>query len=187
MKRSEAPVAIITGGTRGIGLGIAKALAREGYALCLNGLRDAARVEAVLKEVGNEERVRYVQGDIGTAEGRAAILEFCRAAFARLDLMVNNAGIAPASRVDLLDGTEFRSRNGGESERGLLPEPGSGQVADRGKEERSGTCSCDRQYIFDFRLRSFHEPGGILRSQGRFEYDDQTFRRLFGPVRDKCI
>jgi len=106
MKRSESPVAIITGGTRGIGLGIARALAGEGFALCLNGLRSAGEVEAVLRELGSEEKVRYVQADIGTAEGRAGILDSCLDAFGRLDLLVNNAGIAPPRRVELLDGTE---------------------------------------------------------------------------------
>ncbi len=102
----EARVAIITGGTRGIGLGIARGLAGEGFALCLNGVRPADQVEAVLAEFREVTGVVYVSADVGTAAGRSRLLAGCREGFGRLDLLVNNAGVAPRTRVDLLDATE---------------------------------------------------------------------------------
>jgi NAD(P)-dependent dehydrogenase (short-subunit alcohol dehydrogenase family) len=102
----EKRVAIITGGTRGIGLGIARGLAAEGFALCLNGVRPPDQVEGVLAEFKGVTEVRYVSADVGTAEGRSRLLAGCREAFGRLDMLVNNAGVAPKTRVDLLDATE---------------------------------------------------------------------------------
>jgi 3-oxoacyl-[acyl-carrier protein] reductase len=102
----EKPVALITGGTRGIGAGIARALAAEGFALCLNGRRSEREVAPFLAEIKKQAPVAYVAADIGSAPGREAVLAACRAAFGRLDLLVNNAGVAPAKRVDLLDATE---------------------------------------------------------------------------------
>ncbi len=104
--REDRPVAIITGGTRGIGLGIARALAGENYALCLNGLRPADKVSGVLKQLGGKTAVVYVPADVGTGEGRERIINECRKAFGRLDMLVNNAGIAPRVRADLLEVSE---------------------------------------------------------------------------------
>jgi 3-oxoacyl-[acyl-carrier protein] reductase len=98
--------AIVTGGTRGIGLGIARALAAEGFALCLNGRRDEAQVAAVLSELRVRTDAVYAAGDIGSAAGRAATIAACRKAFGRIDMLVNNAGAAPKVRADLLDASE---------------------------------------------------------------------------------
>ncbi|HAK96896.1 MAG TPA: 3-ketoacyl-ACP reductase [Planctomycetes bacterium] len=98
--------AIVTGGTRGIGLGIARALAAEGFSLCLNGVRDESKVAEALGELRRTTDVVYAAADIGTAEGRARVIEACRRAFGRLDMLVNNAGVAPAVRADLLDASE---------------------------------------------------------------------------------
>jgi NAD(P)-dependent dehydrogenase (short-subunit alcohol dehydrogenase family) len=97
-------VALVTGGTRGIGLGVARALAAEGFDLALGGLREEAQVAGVLAELraaGGE--VRYVQADIASREDRARLVASVRAAFGRLNLLVNNAGVAPAVRADLLE------------------------------------------------------------------------------------
>jgi NAD(P)-dependent dehydrogenase (short-subunit alcohol dehydrogenase family) len=98
--------AIVTGGTRGIGLGIARALAVEGFALCLNGLRDEALVADVLSELRARTEVVYASGDIGSDAGRARVIGACRDAFGRIDMLVNNAGAAPKARLDLLDASE---------------------------------------------------------------------------------
>ena len=95
--------ALVTGGSRGIGLGIAERLAREGYDLAINGVRPEAAVAeslARLRELGAQ--VVYAPGDVGTATGRAALLE--RTAWlGPLNLLVNNAGVAPKERRDLLE------------------------------------------------------------------------------------
>ena len=100
-------VALITGGTRGIGLGIAEALAREGFDLALCGRRPAEAVEdslAALRDLGSE--VFYVVADVSDAAARQALLEAVRERFGRLHVLVNNAGVAPKERRDVLDATE---------------------------------------------------------------------------------
>jgi NAD(P)-dependent dehydrogenase (short-subunit alcohol dehydrogenase family) len=100
------PVALVTGGTRGIGLGIARALAREGWNLVLNGMRPAADVEEVVAELralGSE--VAYSAADIGS-RARSAFVEGVRTRYGAVNALVNNAGRAPRVRADLLDATE---------------------------------------------------------------------------------
>ena len=100
-------VAFITGSSRGIGLGIAEHLAKKGYDLAINGIRDEAAVSEVLaqlRELGAE--VIYCQGSIAVSEERAAMLAQIKEHFGRLNLLVNNAGIAPGIRADILEATE---------------------------------------------------------------------------------
>jgi len=100
-------VALITGGTRGIGLGIAQQLALIGYNLALNGIREEKQVQPVLdsiKQIGVE--AIYCQGDLGISNDRFQIVERVKEAYGRLDVLVNNAGIAPKERNDILETTE---------------------------------------------------------------------------------
>jgi 3-oxoacyl-[acyl-carrier protein] reductase len=106
MRGRAGRVALVTGGTRGIGLGIARALAAEGFALALNGVRPEAGVREVLEELGGRTEVLYCRGDVSTAEARTAVLGRVREAFGALHLLVNNAGVAPKERRDLLEATE---------------------------------------------------------------------------------
>ena len=105
------PVALITGSSRGIGRGIALALARAGrHELVINfaGNEEAAREcrEMCVAESEGTLRVKIVQGDISLAGDRARMVEFVRAEFGRLDLLVNNAGVAPHVRADILEADE---------------------------------------------------------------------------------
>lgn len=98
---------LITGGSRGIGLGIALALAKEGHRIAINGMRPQEQVSDVvsqIREAGAPEAI-YCQGDVGTAEGRDAILSRVRSEFGDLNVLVNNAGVAPAERKDVLETT----------------------------------------------------------------------------------
>jgi NAD(P)-dependent dehydrogenase (short-subunit alcohol dehydrogenase family) len=100
-------VALITGGSRGIGLGIAEALAAQGVDLAINGMRPESQVTEVLDKLRSTGvQVIYVPGDIGAAEQRAAILHGVRAAYGQLNWLINNAGVAPKERLDLLETTE---------------------------------------------------------------------------------
>jgi 3-oxoacyl-[acyl-carrier protein] reductase len=100
-------VALVTGGTRGIGLGIAQSLAAEGFHLALCGTRDEAEVAdvlAALRTVGGE--VLYIAADVADPAAREHLLAAIRARFGRLDVLVNNAGVAPQTRADLLEASE---------------------------------------------------------------------------------
>ncbi len=100
-------VAFVTGGSRGIGLGIAQHLAQNGFNLAINGVRSEESVEEVLeflRILGAE--VIYCQGDIASKEARTQMLGKIKTHFGRLDVLVNNAGVAPKERNDILAATE---------------------------------------------------------------------------------
>lgn len=107
MKNENRRIALVTGGTRGIGLGIARALAHDGWKLALCGVRARADVVAVLNELaGTGVEAEYWPADISRAEERAALLQSVIARYGTLHALVNNAGRAPRVRADLLDSTE---------------------------------------------------------------------------------
>jgi NAD(P)-dependent dehydrogenase (short-subunit alcohol dehydrogenase family) len=100
-------VALVTGGGRGIGLGIAQCLAREGLDLAICGMREeaaAAESLSVLRGLGAE--VLYVQADVGDTLARRRLIEAVRGHFGCLHVLVNNAGIAPKVRADVLEASE---------------------------------------------------------------------------------
>jgi len=98
---------LITGGTRGIGLGIAKALAEAGCNLAVNGRRSAELVEQVIGELSQMgSKVVYCQGDISSARDRDIIIRTALATFGQIHVLVNNAGVGPQQRNDLLQCSE---------------------------------------------------------------------------------
>jgi len=100
----ERRVALVTGGTRGIGFGCAEALAREGWDLAVCGVRPPADAEPALEALrASGAEVLYLQADVGDDDTPARLVDAVAARFARLDLLVNNAGVAPAERQDLLE------------------------------------------------------------------------------------
>lgn len=103
----QRPVALVTGGTRGIGLGCARQLATAGFDLAINGMRPQSDVgDAIGILEGCGARVIYCRGDIGSPDGRDDILGAVKDGFGRLNVLVNNAGVAPKERLDLLEMTE---------------------------------------------------------------------------------
>jgi 3-oxoacyl-[acyl-carrier protein] reductase len=101
------PTALVTGGTRGIGLGIARALAREGWNLVLCGTRaesDVAPALAELRQPGGT--VDYQAADLSRLADRTRLVQALLAKYGALNGLVNNAGRAPRTRVDLLDAHE---------------------------------------------------------------------------------
>lgn len=98
-------IALVTGSRRGIGLGIARKLGQEGYFVILSAT--AAQDDAVVAELTQEGiDCTYISCNIAHADERAHIFEDIRARHGRLDVMVNNAGVAPNVRLDLLETTE---------------------------------------------------------------------------------
>lgn len=100
-------VALVTGGSRGIGLGIAKSLANNGFDLAINGMRaedDTADSLDEMRSLGAE--VLYCRGDVSDAAQRQGIFDAIAERFGRLNVLVNNAGVAPKERRDILEATE---------------------------------------------------------------------------------
>ena len=97
----ERPSAIVTGASRGIGRAIARELARTHDVIATyKGRRDAA--ESLQAEAG----VHIFQCDVASSRDRGSLVEFAHSKFSRLDLLVNNAGMAPRERRDVLEATE---------------------------------------------------------------------------------
>ncbi len=101
---TDTRVALVTGAARGIGAAIAVRLAEEGFDVAALDVLDAAETIGRVERAGR--RGLAIQGDIARAEDRAGAMEQLNAAFGRLDAMVNNAGVAPEARADLLDAGE---------------------------------------------------------------------------------
>lgn len=105
-------VALVTGASRGIGRGIAVELARCGYSVAINYVnrRDAAdECAALCREAapkGSAARFEPLQADISVAADRARLLEGVVQRFGWIDLLVNNAGVAPSVRADILEASE---------------------------------------------------------------------------------
>ena len=100
-------VALITGGSRGIGLGIAHALVKEGYRVAINGVRPIQQVVETLNDLkADGGEVVYCQGDIANPDERIKIVEEIKNQWGDLHVLVNNAGIAPKERKDILEADE---------------------------------------------------------------------------------
>jgi len=100
-------VALVTGGSRGIGFGVAKELARSGFDIVINGRREAdSVVDAVstLRSLGAD--VLYCRADVASTDDKARMLKEIDAHFGRLDVLVNNAGVAPEVRADITEASE---------------------------------------------------------------------------------
>ena len=95
-------VALVTGSTSGIGLGIARALAREGVHLMLHGLGDPAENERVRAELAREHgvNVRLHAADVSRADEVTRLVAETEQAFGALDILVNNAGVQFVAKVE---------------------------------------------------------------------------------------
>jgi len=100
-------VALVTGGGRGIGRGIARCLAAEGCDIVICGTRSEEKVQDALDEFRERGAgVLYCRADVADGEARKRLLSAVRQRFGRLNVLVNNAGVAPRVRADILEATE---------------------------------------------------------------------------------
>src|SRR5438552_1828788 len=103
MSQQPERIAIVTGGSRGIGRAISLALGEQKFSVIVNyaGNKDAAEdVCTRLEEIGVKSRA--IQADISLGLDRVRLVAETVSAFGRIDLLVNNAGVAPSKRADIL-------------------------------------------------------------------------------------
>jgi NAD(P)-dependent dehydrogenase (short-subunit alcohol dehydrogenase family) len=101
------PVAVVTGARRGIGAAIALGLAEQGFDVMINAVHGGDKVRQQLDKIEDIGRKSvFCQADISRNEGRLKIVESLKESFRRVDVLVNNAGVAPSVRTDLLEATE---------------------------------------------------------------------------------
>jgi len=105
-KKQLRPTALVTGGTAGIGKSIALTLAKEGYAVVINGRREKSKVEDLLKSLDHASEVdglcSYVKGDITRSSTRDDLFSIVKKKYGSLNVLVNNAGISSIGRKDML-------------------------------------------------------------------------------------
>ncbi len=99
-----APVALVTGSSRGIGRGIALCLADAGYDILVNYAGNQAAAEETAKHIQDRgQKARICQANITSIEDGKKLVDFTLQTFGRIDMLVNNAGIAPKVRADILN------------------------------------------------------------------------------------
>lgn len=107
MNAQAAKVAVVTGGSRGIGRGIVLALAAAGWDVVVNYNRSREAADEVVRSVQAMGRTALaVQADIAVREDRERFVNTVLEALGHIDLLVNNAGVAPEVRADILEATE---------------------------------------------------------------------------------
>jgi NAD(P)-dependent dehydrogenase (short-subunit alcohol dehydrogenase family) len=105
--QSTKPIALVTGGSRGIGLGVATALGQDGFDVAINGRRSRDEVGEALQAIeATGAKAYYFQADIGTTAARQDLIDQLKAGLPRLDVLVNNAGVSPTERKDMLEASE---------------------------------------------------------------------------------
>jgi 3-oxoacyl-[acyl-carrier protein] reductase len=108
---ADGPVVLVTGAGRGLGRGIALQLAEEGCSLVINYARDTAAAEETAEFCrknarSGSQRFITVKADISSRADRIRLVDETLASFGRLDALVNNAGMAPRARADIVVATE---------------------------------------------------------------------------------
>ncbi len=107
MNTTKNKVALVTGGGRGIGLGISQHLARSGFNLMISGIRPLEAVQEAMESLrALGVKAEYCQADVSEAAARQRLIEETRGQFGALHLLVNNAGVAPTQRSDILEASE---------------------------------------------------------------------------------
>ncbi|MEM7682100.1 MAG: 3-ketoacyl-ACP reductase [Planctomycetota bacterium] len=99
-------IALITGGSRGIGLGVAQELARSGFDVAITGRRpaeDAGVAQALASLEAHGGRAAYFASDVADLDQHEPLLDAVESALGGLDVLVNNAGVAPDVRADILE------------------------------------------------------------------------------------
>jgi hypothetical protein len=183
-------VALVTGGTRGIGLGIALKLAEAGFTVAISGRREPSKCSRCWHRSRNAARRSiYMKADVASTADRQWLLATVESQLGRLDVLVNNAGIAPRVRADLLEAGEesFDELIGDQSSRALFSDPERRRVDDPQRAKDPWAAAVDHQYQFCLRHGGQREPGRLLHLQGRHRHGDQAVGSAPGGVRHRSL
>jgi 3-oxoacyl-[acyl-carrier protein] reductase len=102
----SSPVALVTGGSRGIGRGICIALSKKGYSIAVNYAGNQSAAEETLQLLDSSLGHFILQGDVSNCEHRESMVSNLLEKWGRIDVLVNNAGITSLGRKDILEATE---------------------------------------------------------------------------------
>ena len=94
-------VAVVTGGSRGIGKSIAEELLKKNFSVIITARNKSAEVEELEKTYA--DKVFFIPADISVPNDRKRLSDFAKSQFGKLDLLVNSAGVAPKERKDILE------------------------------------------------------------------------------------
>ncbi len=94
-------VAVITGGSRGIGLGIAEMLLKNGFCVIVSSRKESEQLIKLRHEY--PDKAHFVAADISKKEDIEKLANYAESKFGAIDLLVNNAGVAPNERKDILE------------------------------------------------------------------------------------
>lgn len=109
MQKLAGKVALVTGSSKGIGAGIAKALAEEGAAIVVNYASSRAGADAVVDAIKSSGgRAIAVQGDVAIADQAKALIDAAVVNFGRLDILVNNSGVFDVAPVENVTEDQYR-------------------------------------------------------------------------------
>jgi NAD(P)-dependent dehydrogenase (short-subunit alcohol dehydrogenase family) len=108
----DGKVALVTGGASGIGRACALSLAREGAAVAVSDIQSEMGKECVEEIVRNKGRAIFLRHDVADEENWISVIAEIRSAFGRLDVLVNNAGIAIAGPITELSLADWRRQQG---------------------------------------------------------------------------
>ena len=173
--------AAVTGGAKGIGEAIVRRLMQDGYGhIALLDVDADAAAEAAKRIDPTGETVLPFACDVSDAQDREALFADMQEKFGRLDVLVNNAGVAPVQRLDVLETTaESFERLHGEL---LLHVPGRRKAHARGKGPgHSRLPAADHQHLLGLGLRLLALARGVLRVQGGDLHGDKVVRGQTGP------
>ncbi|CAA2144017.1 glucose 1-dehydrogenase [Methylobacterium bullatum] len=109
MSKLDGKVAVVTGGSKGIGAAIAKALAKEGAAVVVNYASSKAGAEAVVADITSAGgKAIAVQADVSKAAQAQELVEAAKKRFGRLDVLVNNSGVYEFASIEEITEEHYR-------------------------------------------------------------------------------